>query len=218
MVRCALAFTVIHCTTATDSKVQRVSLSPQRRSFGSGCSWKEASVGSTPPNEEAESRSVRPSNKERQWDPSNKERRDPSGRERRGSKQQPKITYKHDDEPEWMEFGPNDRSEVIELKGLEEHEREREEEIGRGEGDKQRVKDGEVGKGEKWRCGEDEEEVGRGGRKQSCGEDEPGGADTKPGACDETKVSVEQEGGEGETREAVTIVVNNVHFSLTTCT
>eukprot|EP00731_Ephydatia_muelleri_P023671 Em0015g1254a len=264
--------TAVSLIKENDSKVQRVSLSPQRRSFGSGCSWKEASVGSTPPNEEAESRSVRPSNKERQWDPSNKERqwdpsnkerqwdpsnkerqwdpsnkerqwdpsnkerqwdpsnkerqwdpsnkerqwdpsnkerqwdpsnkerRDPSGRERRGSKQQPKITYKHDDEPEWMEFGPNDRSEVIELKGLEEHEREREEEIGRGEGDKQRVKDGEVGKGEKWRCGEDEEEVGRGGRKQSCGEDEPGGADTKPGACDETKVSVEQEGGEDVTK------------------
>ena len=31
-----------------------------------------------------------------------------------------------EEEPEWMEFGPNDRFELIELKGLEEHERERE--------------------------------------------------------------------------------------------
>lgn len=31
-----------------------------------------------------------------------------------------------DSEPEWMAFGPTDRNEVIELKGLEEHERERE--------------------------------------------------------------------------------------------
>ena len=27
-----------------------------------------------------------------------------------------------EEEPEWMEFGPSDRSEVIELRGLEEHE------------------------------------------------------------------------------------------------
>lgn len=33
---------------------------------------------------------------------------------------------KEEEEPEWMEFGPTDRFELIELKGLDEHERERE--------------------------------------------------------------------------------------------
>lgn len=34
--------------------------------------------------------------------------------------------FQDEKEPEWMSFGPNDRFEVIELKGLEEHEQERE--------------------------------------------------------------------------------------------
>ena len=34
--------------------------------------------------------------------------------------------FQDEEEPEWMSFGPNDRFEVIELKGLEEHEQERE--------------------------------------------------------------------------------------------
>lgn len=33
---------------------------------------------------------------------------------------------KEEEEPEWMEFGPNDRFELIELVGLDEHEKERE--------------------------------------------------------------------------------------------
>ena len=123
------------------------------------------------------------------------------------------MAYKHDDEPEWMEFGPNDRSEVIELKGLEEHERGREEEVGR-EGGKQRV-DEEVGKQERGRSGEDEVRIE--GRKLSFGEDESGGGEdhSKAGACDENKDSVEKEGGEekqGETRETAIIVVNSMLF------
>ena len=33
---------------------------------------------------------------------------------------------KEEPEPEWMEFGPTDRYDIIELKGFDEHEMERE--------------------------------------------------------------------------------------------
>ena len=33
------------------------------------------------------------------------------------------VSLHSQEEPEWMSFGPTDRSEVIELVGLEEHER-----------------------------------------------------------------------------------------------
>lgn len=169
-----------HPTTAVslikenDSKAHRVSLSPQRRSFGSGCSWKEASTGNATPTEEAEVK--RPPSKDRQtWEPSTKEKR--------GSKQQPK-TYLHEEEPEWMEFGPSDRSEVIELKGLEEHEKGRED----AGGVKKQV-DEMFGKGERLKSGEEE----RGGRMQSCreGELEEKQEHTKTGTND---VKAEEEG------------------------
>lgn len=183
---------LITCTAADSKAPHRVSLSPQRRSFGSGCSWKETSAGSAaPPTEELEVRSTRPSNKDRQWEP--------SGKDKKGSKQLPK-TYRHEEEPEWLEFGPNDRFEVIELKGLEEHERGREEEIGRGGAGNRQKDEEEVGKGGRQKsCGD---EVEKGGRKQSCEEDELGRERqqecTKGGAGDRSVVEQEKRREEGK--------------------
>lgn len=167
----------------------KVSLSPQRRSFGSGCSWKEMSLGNS--SNSAQTSSSSPANQSNFLSeerdelffemegptsprslPQTPSPRPPSfspfqghpppspllppppplhlhtprvidhvplrdrERERKNWRQREpnwwQGGHKHlggegeDDEPEWMAFGPSDRNEVIELKGLEEHERERE--------------------------------------------------------------------------------------------
>lgn len=153
-----------------DSK--QVCLSPQRRSFGSGCSWKETANSSsstsdppppTPPpptsksnsedrtekyfhptsSSSSSSSSARPhsfhhyqppppssphSHTPRVIDhvPLRERERDRRGAWR-GRDDWRQYKYEHrntEPEPEWMEFGPSDRSEVIELKGFEEEDKE----------------------------------------------------------------------------------------------
>ena len=170
-------------STATDSKVpHRVSLSPHRRSFGGGCSWKDASSGGATPTEEVEARNARQS-KDRQWDS--------RGKDKRVTKQLQPKSYKHEEEPEWLEFGPNDRFEIIELKGLEEHERGREEVIGKGGG--QRDGEEEDEKGRKDSCGDDEFENG----KQGCPKPRVSESESKDGVEQEMKKGEEKPGGNG---------------------
>lgn len=181
------------CCTIDPKHLSKVSLSPQRRSFGSGCSWKEMSSSgtnsssapppATPPSKqgsflseerdelffEMERPNVPPqtpsprlphppnySNFHGPPPPSphmpspsshpplhphtprvidhvplrDRERDKRNWRERELTWRQDGYKQKggegEDSEPEWMAFGPTDRNEVIELKGLEEHERERE--------------------------------------------------------------------------------------------
>ena len=180
------------CCTIDPKHLSKVSLSPQRRSFGSGCSWKEMSSSgtnsssapppATPPSKqgsflseerdklffEMEGPNVPPqtpsprlphppnySNFHGPPPPSphmpspsshpplhlhtprvidhvplrDRERDKRNWRERELTWRQDGYKQKggeEDSEPEWMAFGPTDRNEVIELKGLEEHERERE--------------------------------------------------------------------------------------------
>lgn len=146
----------------------KVSLTPQRRSFGSGCSWREAVTGkinntggtSTVDSPEEESNDDvfvnTPSGQPHHVHPSSPhgysmyqhgthppppriidhvpyrsrhsewlDYRQPNRGSWRGKENFGKE-FDVEEEPEWMEFGPSDRYEVMELKGLDEHEMERE--------------------------------------------------------------------------------------------
>ena len=162
------------CLFSLDTRLlPKVSLSPQRRSFGSGCSWRDAAASATNKQGSGDSSSaageagdsVTP---HADQDDSNYydfpvRGRPPSASSlassQHGPTPTPTPTTPHtprvinhvpylsrqwgdddhgaprgswrnrqgggggiEEEPEWMAFGPSDRSEVIELRGLEEHE------------------------------------------------------------------------------------------------
>ncbi|CAI8015155.1 hypothetical protein GBAR_LOCUS9435 [Geodia barretti] len=142
----------------------KVCLSPQRRSFGSGCSWNTSSSSSSSAKDGGHtagaSSSSSANNRDSPFDgnaPDSRRGARSSGyhhsnhahshspmvinhiplRDKKGWKGDGGRAGERDrgrsyggfkskeieEEPEWMSFGPTDRSEVIELVGLEEHER-----------------------------------------------------------------------------------------------
>lgn len=131
----------------TDTKTHsKVSLTPQRRSFGSGCSWRESPIKAPPTNEtEPEKDEVFHHNNHHytttptthhapkvidhipyrsrgkgEWQET------PPSRRRVNSWREAPPTKDSDDEPEWMSYGPSDPTEIMELKGIDEHELEKE--------------------------------------------------------------------------------------------
>lgn len=128
----------------------KVSLSPQRRSFGSGCSWRESPVKNgpqAPPNNQSNNAESAESEKDevfyhhRVTTPTTHKvidhipyrSRGNGGKgewqeppKRRGSSWRESVeTGRLEEEPEWMSYGPTDCNEIMELKGLEDHELER---------------------------------------------------------------------------------------------
>ncbi|XP_003387130.1 PREDICTED: uncharacterized protein LOC100639191 isoform X1 [Amphimedon queenslandica] len=129
----------------------KVTLSPQRRSFGSGCSWRESPVKNgpqAPPTNQTNNGDSAESEKDevfyhhRVTTPSSHKvidhipyrSRGNGGKgewqeppKRRGSSWRESVdTGRLDEEPEWMSYGPTDCNEIMELKGMEDHELERE--------------------------------------------------------------------------------------------
>ena len=131
----------------------KVSLSPQRRSFGSGCSWRESPVknGPHPPAPPPQSatnelekddvfyhRVTTPTNHKvidhvpyrsrgnggkGEWQEPSR-RRGNSWRET-GGVDGTGNAPRTEDEPEWMSYGPDDCTVIMELKGCDDHELER---------------------------------------------------------------------------------------------
>ena len=143
------------------NSVSKVSLSPQRRSFQRGCSWKDKVSGSDVSQNSSDASLKTPPAKISCSDTQNDKfqggragashgprvinhipLRDQAQADRQGKKGWKGVStgiallmlvdccavchsQSAEPEPEWMEFGPTDRFDVIELKGFDEHEVER---------------------------------------------------------------------------------------------